>query len=77
MTETTQSCPECKDTRIRRRNGKNECIVHAPGKKWYCSSCGHTFNEPLLREKDQDKTRTGMAKQLLEMDPDEVPGGAD
>lgn len=77
MSDTTQACPECEDTRIRRRNGKFGSVDIDEDKRWICDTCRNTFNEPLRRKRDQDKTRTGMAKQLLEMDPDEVPGGAD
>lgn len=65
--ETIQVCPECDQTLIRR-------LVTSDG--WACraAGCGASFDEPVERARQggNDGPSTGLARQLLEADPDDV-----
>ena len=67
------ACPECDATQI-----NVKCIGSIPGpnvddKKYTCSKCSTRFDDPIIRDRHGKGGPTrGMAKDLLDADPDEV-----
>ena len=69
---TVTACPECDSANIQRRVNRHE---QSNAARWYCRHCGVKFGEPVEREAHTPggPKRTGLPRQLLDMDPDEVP----
>jgi len=72
--ETVTACPECDNARIRRRNPSHASSRPSQTHKWACMECGAHFDEPVERPMQTPGGRRGLAKRLLEADPDDVGG---
>jgi ribosomal protein L37AE/L43A len=62
-------CPACESADIRHRVRGD--------RTWYCSQCGHDFAIPDDRERverDEKYGVSGLARVLLDTDPDDVGG---
>lgn len=68
--ETISICPECGSADLRRRSRGD--------RQYYCGLNGHVFPEPDTREREYSDDfygLDGLAKRLLEADPDDVGAG--
>lgn len=75
--ETVQACPECDTTHIQNVVGAKYAATTADH-AWKClePGCRATFDEPTLREPEHSNhSRYGLAKRLLDADPDAVSAG--
>jgi|GEM_PF-6164642 len=68
---TTQACPECDRTGVRKRLLEKE-QSWAEGKRWKCNHCGAEFDEPVTRERESIGGTAGLAGELLRADPDDL-----
>jgi len=63
-------CPECDSGRIFKRtnkpSGKEDSYA------WGCKDCEHLFSTPNYRELRGESYASGLAKELLEADPEDV-----
>lgn len=79
MPSETKACPHCGNAQVRSRNPRNECGSHAENSAQYrCSDCGHTFDEPVTREKRSTTaagTGSPLTARLAGMDPSDLPEG--
>ena len=76
---TIKACPSCDSPKLARRGDKaGRKRQRNPEHRYRCEMCGTTTNEPTEREPHNDVSvpRSGLARKLLEMDPDDVGGGA-
>jgi len=64
-------CPFCDSPRVYYRNGSRSAAV---GRGYYCESCTQRFHKPLYRARKAGAPRSGLAKKLCELDPEEVTG---
>jgi len=66
-------CPECDHASMQRNSMKPR--GNANTTKWRCGDCGHKTEEPVIRERKctNGSTVNGLAKKLLDMDPDDLP----
>jgi len=69
-------CPDCMGPNITRRQPqKPNGRASSHGKEWWCRDCNEPFDERATRERRDDDTgepRGGLARRLLDADPDEV-----
>lgn len=62
------ACPECDSARSLRKR-------HSKTPTWVCDECGARFETPKRRSAKKSNPPTGTERELLEADPDEIPGG--
>jgi len=72
--ETVTACPECGSARIRRRNPEHPSSPETQTNDWACLDCPAHFDEPDERPMQTPGGRHGLAKRLVEADPDAVGG---
>jgi len=67
-------CPKCDSASISSTNGHNYPNP-AADHGWRCKRCAEGLDAPDYREphSDSNQTRSGLAKTLLDADPDEWP----
>lgn len=73
-----EACPECDATGIEFSSKGGIAYGDRPGaKRYHCKRCGHLFDETVKRERYAPGNTKGLAKRLLDADPDDVsaPGG--
>jgi len=68
----TYVCPECGSSGITRAGAGS--ATRRQGATWNCSACYHHFESPDRRERKNGShgPQNGLAKDLLDADPDEV-----
>jgi transposase-like protein len=64
-------CPECDRTDIYKRKPSHE-DSHGSDKNWYCGRCGADFDEANTRDVQHRAGYSGLARKLIEADPDEL-----
>ncbi len=73
MSETLTACPNCDSASIETRQ-RDSMIGNGEGPKFYCRECTHAFDNPVERTPHNPHHASGLEKQLLEADADEVFG---
>lgn len=66
-------CPECDSAHITPRT--DTYSTDSNPVKWYCKACDARFNDPVFREPGGNGVgagSSGMAKELADMDPDDL-----
>ncbi|QIO25529.1 hypothetical protein [Haloarcula sp. JP-L23] len=71
--DTVLACPDCDSTGIRARV-QNGYGAPTHDDDYYCRHCGHSFDEPVERERHDESGLPGLAGRLDRMDPDDVGG---
>jgi len=67
------ACPECDASTVRTLSPGSMAGPIDDTKEYYCHSCSATFDEFVVREPHGKRnTQSGLAKDLLDADPDEV-----
>jgi len=67
-------CPHCGSANIRRRQPQKPTGA-GDGKNWWCENCHDSFHDFATRPRNDTDTpepRGGLARRLLDADPDEV-----
>jgi len=65
-------CPHCDEPGILRRGSPLGDLDRTDDGDWYCPACASGFEEPTRRPPETHITRSGLARDLLQADPDEV-----
>jgi hypothetical protein len=65
-------CPECDTGGIGLGSPGGMQFDEPAGKRYFCSTCGSTFDEFDTREPRSSGSLYGLAKDLADADPDEV-----
>lgn len=67
-------CPHCGSTQTHTRSGHwADRRVKSTIKRWWCTACKSEFNTPNRRKaQNTGHQRKGLARKLIEADPDEV-----
>jgi len=73
INETVHVCPECDAASMQRNTQTPRGNQNTT--KWRCGDCGFKTDEPVIRKKrgTHGNTVSGLAKKLLDADPDEWP----
>lgn len=71
MTRTIKVCPDCDSSNIRKQTGR-----WGGKNRYYCNGCNQPVEKPKVREPLSQGTRSGLSKQLADMDADDVGGPA-
>lgn len=79
--KTVLACPECGSSTIKSRNPESADTSsrqdYDPDSAFRCLDCNHQFNDAKERppKRDGEWPRAGLARQLSEMDPNDLGGG--
>lgn len=68
---TIEVCPGCLSSAIRWKNARSQFSA-GDNKPYTCIDCGRSFDEPSERERRGDGARQGLAKRLMDANPDDV-----
>lgn len=68
---TIEVCPHCDSSSIRWKNARSQ-FSFGDDKPYTCIDCGATFEGPSERERRGDGARQGLAKRLMDANPDDV-----
>ena len=69
----TAACPECDASTVRTLSPGSMAGPDVDSANYQCHSCSATFDEFVVRElKHTTNTQSGLAKKLLDADPDDV-----
>jgi len=65
-------CPDCDEPGILPRGSPLGDLDRKGDGSWYCPECERGFDQPAERLPETHVTRSGLARALLQADPDEV-----
>lgn len=74
MSDFVTACPHCDSSNIYNRRFTDNRREERRDLRWYCRNCQENFAEPNKRDSRGNGSRSGLAKRLLEADPDEIGG---
>lgn len=72
--ETVAACPECDNSSITHSTPGGMICADTTGEKYHCKECGNRFDTPTHRPpRSSTNSQSGMARQLLDADPEDFP----
>jgi len=72
--DVVEACPECESARLRRRTPDHPASPAHQTHRWNCVDCGLSFDDPVERPRRQPGARSGLARELVDADPDAIGG---